>query len=56
MSKRGGKRHSPEQIVKKLRDGDAMLNVGVGLKVQRLAESVWRDEVRGGEAAFRAGG
>lgn len=26
MAKRGGKRHSPEQIVQKLRDGDAMLN------------------------------
>lgn len=28
MAKRGGKRHSPEQIVQKLRDGDAMLNAG----------------------------
>lgn len=28
MAKRCGKRHSPEQIVQKLRDGDAMLNAG----------------------------
>ena len=28
MTKRGGKRHSPEQIVQKLRDGDAMLGSG----------------------------
>jgi transposase-like protein len=28
MSTRRRKRHSPEQIVRKLRDGDAMLNAG----------------------------
>jgi len=41
MSKRGGKRHSPEQIVQKLRDGDAMLNSGktVAEVVQHLGVS-----------------
>ena len=28
MKKRQGKRHTPEQIVRKLRDADAMLNSG----------------------------
>ena len=28
MSKTGRKRHSPEQIIKKLRDADALLNSG----------------------------
>lgn len=28
MAKRGGQRHNLEQIVRKLRDGDAMLNAG----------------------------
>lgn len=31
MSKSGRKRHSPEQIVKKLRDADAMLSAGQNL-------------------------
>jgi transposase-like protein len=41
MSKRGGKRHSPEQIVQKLRDGDAMLNAGkmVAEVIQHLGVS-----------------
>jgi putative transposase len=41
MAKRGGKRHSPEQIVQKLRDGDAMLNAGksVAEVVQHLGVS-----------------
>lgn len=41
MAKRGGKRHRPEQIVQKLRDGDAMLNAGksVGEVVQHLGVS-----------------
>ena len=41
MAKRGGKRHSPEQIVQKLRDGDAMLNAGkpVSEVVQHLGVS-----------------
>jgi putative transposase len=41
MAKQGGKRHSPEQIVAKLRDGDAMLNTGksVAEVVQHLGVS-----------------
>jgi len=41
MAKRGGKRHSPEQIVQKLRGGDAMLNAGktVAEVVQHLGVS-----------------
>jgi putative transposase len=41
MAKRVGKRHSPEQIVQKLRDGDAMLNAGksVAEVVQHLGVS-----------------
>ncbi len=41
MSNRGGKRHSPEQIVQKLRDGDAMLNAGksVAEVIQHLGVS-----------------
>jgi putative transposase len=41
MTKQGGKRHSPEQIVSKLRDGDAMLNAGKGVAevVQHLGVS-----------------
>ena len=31
--RRGWKRHSPEQIVRKLRDADAMLNAGKDLAV-----------------------
>jgi len=31
MSKAGRKRHSPEQIIKKLRDADAVLNSGKDL-------------------------
>ncbi len=42
MAKRGGKHHSPEQIVQKLRDGDALLNAGksVAEVVQHLGVSV----------------
>ena len=41
MAKRGGKRYNPEQIVQKLRDGDAMLNAGktVAEVVQHLGVS-----------------
>lgn len=41
MAKRGGKHHSPEQIVQKLRDGDALLNAGksVAEVVQHLGVS-----------------
>ena len=30
MAKKGGKRHSGEQIVRKLRDGETMLTAGSG--------------------------
>lgn len=41
MAKKGGKRHSPEQIVQKLRDGDSMLNAGKSVTevVQHLGVS-----------------
>jgi len=54
MAKRGGKRHSPEQIVQKLRDGDAMLNAGksVAEVIQHLGVSEqtyyrWRNQYGG---------
>ena len=44
MSKRR-KRHSPEQIVKKLRDGEAMLNAGKDLaavfQALEVSEATW---------------
>ena len=41
MSSRSGKRHSPEQIVQKLRDADALLNAGktVAEVIQQLGVS-----------------
>ena len=41
MGKKGGKRHTPEQIVRKLRDADAMLNAGktIGEACQALEVS-----------------
>ena len=68
MTTKRRKRHSPEQIVRKLRDADAMLNAGKDLAavlqalggqrehVRPLAEPVRRDEGRGGRAAEGAGG
>ena len=68
MTTKRRKRHSPEQIVRKLRDADAMLNAGKdvaavlqALEVSEstyaaLAEPVRRDEDRGGGAAEEAGG
>jgi putative transposase len=54
MTTRGRKRHSPEQIVKKLRDADALLNSGKDLAavVQSLevSESTyerWRNQYGG---------
>jgi transposase-like protein len=61
MSKRR-KRHSPEQIVKKLRDGDAMLNAGQdlaavlqALEVSEATWNRWRNQYGGmkSEAAQR---
>ena len=36
MSTKRRKRHTPEQIVKKLRDADAMLNAGQKLAAQKI--------------------
>jgi len=56
MAKRR-KRHSPEQIVKKLRDADAMLNVGKSLgellQVLEVSEATyhrWRNQYGGMKA------
>lgn len=38
-AKRGGKRHRPEQVVQKRRDGDAILNAGKAKVVQHLGVS-----------------
>lgn len=53
MSKRR-KRHSPEQIVKKLRDGEAMLNAGKdlaavlqSLEVSEATYHRWRNQYGG---------
>lgn len=57
MSKNRRKRHTPEQIVKKLRDADAMLNTGksVGEVLQHLEVSEatyhrWRQQFGGMKA------
>lgn len=54
MSSRSGKRHSPEQIVQKLRDADALLNAGktVVEVIQHLSVSEqtyyrWRNQYGG---------
>ena len=54
MTNRKRKRHSPEQIVKKLRDADAMLNsgkdVGAVLQALEVSESTyerWRKQYGG---------
>jgi len=58
MSKKSRKRHTPEQIVKKLRDADAMLNSGRELAavVQSLEISEqtyyrWRNQYGGMKAS-----
>ena len=57
MSKRGRKRHSPEQIIRKLREPEAMLAVGktMGQVVQTLEVSDqtyhrWRNQYGGMKA------
>ena len=54
MSTRRRKRHSPEQIVKKLRDGEAMLNAGKdlaavfqSLEVSEATWNRWRNQYGG---------
>jgi putative transposase len=57
MSKTGRKRHSPEQIIKKLRDADALLNAGKDLAAVlqslQISESTlerWRAQYGGMKA------
>ncbi len=57
MTTRGRKRHSPEQIIAKLRDADAMLNAGkdlaVALQALEISESTyerWRAQYGGMKA------
>lgn len=57
MTRKRGKRHSPEQIVRKLRDADAMLNAGKdqAAVLQSLAVSEatylrWRNQYGGMKA------
>ena len=57
MSKRRGSHHRPEQIVKKLRDADAMLNAGKDLSAVIQAMEVseatyhrWRNKYGGMKA------
>jgi len=54
MSKSRRQRHSPEQIVKKLRDADAMLNAGrdvaavlQALEISEQTYSRWRNQYGG---------
>ena len=57
MTRRRGKRHSPEQIVRKLRDADAMLNAGKdqaavlqALEVSEATYLRWRNQYGGMKA------
>ena len=57
MKKRSGKRHNPEQIIRKLQDADAMLAAGqtIGQVVQTLEVSEqtfhrWRNQYGGMKA------
>jgi len=57
MTTRGRKRHSPEQIIAKLRDADALLNAGkdlaVALQALEISESTyerWRAQYGGMKA------
>ena len=58
MTKKRRKRHTPEQIVKKLRDADAMLNSGKELatvlqrlEVSEATYSRWRNQCGGMKAS-----
>ena len=57
MTRKRGKRHSPEQIVRKLRDADAMLNAGKdqaavlqSLEVSEATYLRWRNQYGGMKA------
>jgi len=57
MTTRGRKRHSPEQIIAKLRDADALLNSGkdlaVALQALEISQSTyerWRSQYGGMKA------
>ena len=57
MTRKRGKRHSPEQIVRKLRDADAMLNAGKdqaavlqALEVSEATYLRWRNQFGGMKA------
>ena len=57
MTKKGRRRHSPEQIVRKLRDADAMLNAGKdqaavlqSLEVSEATYLRWRNQYGGMKA------
>ncbi len=57
MTTRGRKRHSPEQIIAKLRDADALLNAGkdlaVALQALEISQSTyerWRAQYGGMKA------
>ena len=66
MTKKKRTRHNPEQIVKKLRDADAMLNVGKELaggvanprdqrsNISSLANAIWWHEGQRGQAIENA--
>ena len=58
MTKKKRKRHNPEQIVKKLRDADAMLNSGKdlavvlqSLEVKEATYHRWRNQYGGMKAS-----
>ena len=58
MTKKRRKRHTPEQIVKKLRDADAMLNSGKelaavlqALEVSEATYQRWRNQYGGMKAS-----
>lgn len=57
MSEKRRKRHSPEQVVRKLRDADAMLNAGKdlaavlqGLEISEATYHRWRTQYGGMKA------
>lgn len=55
MTTRRRKRHNPEQIVRKLRDADAMLHAGQDLAAAQLAGVRCPCRVHGSLHCFRSG-